>query len=179
MLGDLQGFHAFCREIDQLVKSESLHFLSLMIGHRDIQASLDLGYSFSDTAKFIEGQLSLLATFVQVPVVFGGFLTKGSYQVQIRARAVSVMLFQRSVELKQSGVTFLDCAMPSASAQPGSVYRFDGELKCQFRAACLYALSRLTALVLHNLVFPSHLFLARSSEREFARFCSRRRAKLE
>lgn len=178
-LGDLQSFVSLCNQINQLVKSESLSFISLLVGHRDIATSLDLGFSFSDTAKFIEGRLSLLAAMTQVPVVCGGFLTKGSYQVQIRARAVSVMLFQKGIDLKQVGVTFLDCGTPSASAPPRSVYRFDGELKCQFRAACLYALSRLTALTLSNLVFPSHLFLARSQERDFVRFCSRRRAKLE
>lgn len=179
MIDDTACFALKCLEWRHYVQRYNLTFISVLTGHRDMEYSLDLGYSFERTALIIEGRLSMLAGIVGIPVIFGGFLTKGSPTVQFRSRAVSVLLFLRSSELRQSGVTFLDCGTCSAVAPIGDVFQADGELSSEFKAASLYALSRLTILSLHNLVTPSHRYTARTVDRDFVRFCSRRRAMCE
>jgi len=177
MVDDTPAFALKCFELRHWVQRCNLKFISLLTGHKDMEDSLRHPGNFERTALIIERRLSMLAGIVEVPVIFGGFLTKGSAAVQTRSRAVSVALFLRSSELRQSGVTFLDCGTCSAVAPIEDVFQFGGQLLSpQFKAAILYALSRLTILSLHNLVTPSHRYTARAVDRDFVRFCSRRRA---
>jgi hypothetical protein len=177
MVDDAPGFAGKCLELRHWVHKYNLTFISLLTGHRDIEDSLRRPGTYERTALTIEDRLSQLAEIVGVPVIFGGFLTKGSAAVQMRSRAVSVALFLRSSELRQFGVTFLDCGTCySAGAPIGDVFQPGGELSPQFKAASLYALSRLTILSLHNLVTPSHRYTV---DPDFVRFCSRRRAMSE
>jgi len=162
---------------EHLARSQKVKFISLMLGHRDLGELINLPPS--GIARRIANMLISLQERTGVKVIFGGIPALGPAEYQLLARAVHLRLFARVDELRSKQVIFFDCCHPSPSVDFRLVYRGDDAHTMQFKAVALFNLSRVTAMSFDCMWAPTDLYPAGDHQKQFYRFCSRRRGMLE
>ena len=145
------------QKLSSIKATVTLHNLDqvvIMLGHRDVKAMMGLMWSDVDISKGFHSRLIELQKCCGVKVLFGGVPVMGDELTRKVILLVNSFFWERTVELRDNQVYFLDCCSPSLLASPEDIYRDNGMLRSAFKAACLFGLSRLVTMTFGNLITP-------------------------
>jgi hypothetical protein len=161
------------------VTKHHLDQIILMIGHRDVAAMLTMLVSDSDVFLGILDRLVEIQRVCGVEVCFGGVPVLGDLVTRAFTAQVNWFFWEKTVEMRSRRIRFLDCCTPSPLASLEDIFRVDGQLRSAFKAASFYALSRLSAMSLGNLVSPVPSVMAVLNEMRLFRAWGAIRANFE
>lgn len=154
-IGDKRGFVLDMSKIKQEVDRFGFDFCALIGGFRDVEGALKAGFDTTSIGDSIEARLMLMASNLEIPVIFGGLCKLGDQGVKAQMDEIHQRLFSRVEALHKARVTYVDCSTPSRALFRDRAWDEEGDFKRMFRANALFSLSQLVALTLDNLLAPS------------------------
>ena len=177
----LLNMRAFLDEallLRERVRKGGHQLVCVAAGHRDVKVMLQEEPNFLEIGKKLKQRLELLASIIEVKVVFGGLVQHGTMQEQKTIRRIHRELFKMGHSLLLENVIFVDCCSTSRLIPGYLTHEFNGDFLLKTKASMLFALSSLVVLTLDNLIVPTPWFKATQNELEFVSFMQKKRANI-